>query len=221
MRFSCVVFKILRRGLPCAVCLSLVMGGGALVGAVQAKDPATASYVQRSVTTPEERSALASTLKGALVTKAKFVMQRIFSAQGLTLTSRGDVFQTSPGEWVWDQKLPFAQRYVFNEQTLRVERAGQPPEIHTLSESPNLQPYSALVKGLFTLDLSVLESYFTVDRFEQSSSGEGWILRLRPSDALLTKLFSVITLKGGPRLESVEMEDTQGDRTRITLSPIL
>lgn len=166
-----------------------------------------------------DRQVLATTLKAGLITRANFVMRRTFHAQGLTLTSRGDVDATNPNEWVWNQTRPFPQRYRVKGATITVERAGAAPEVMDLNGNPQVAQFASLFKGLVTLDVSAIETHFTVDAFLRDPKGKGWIAVLHPTEALLAKAFRQVVLRGNPTLSAIELLTPDGDATAVTLSP--
>ena len=166
-----------------------------------------------------DRAALTATLKTGLITRANFVMRRTFHDQGLTLTSRGDVDATQPNEWIWNQTRPFAQRYRVSGSTITVERAGAAPEVMDFNGNPQFAHVASLFKGLVSLDVSAIETHFTVDAFMRDPKGNGWIAVLHPTEALLAKAFRHVVLRGNPTLTSIDMLAPDGDATSVTLSP--
>lgn len=166
-----------------------------------------------------DRAALTATLKTGLITRANFVMRRTFHDQGLTLTSRGDVDATQPNVWIWNQTRPFAQRYRVSGSTITVERAGAAPEVMDFNGNPQFAHVASLFKGLVSLDVSAIETHFTVDAFMRDPKGNGWIAVLQPTEALLAKAFRHVVLRGNPTLTSIDMLAPDGDATSVTLSP--
>lgn len=166
-----------------------------------------------------DRAALTATLKTGLITRANFVMRRTFHDQGLTLTSRGDVDATQPNVWIWNQTRPFPQRYRVSGSTITVERAGAAPEVMDLNGNPQFAHVASLFKGLVSLDVSAIETHFTVDAFLRDPKGNGWIAVLQPTEALLAKAFRHVMLRGNPTLTSIDMLAPDGDATSVTLSP--
>lgn len=166
-----------------------------------------------------DRAALVATLKTGLITRANFVMRRTLTAQGLTLTSRGDVDATAPNEWVWNQTRPFAQRYRVKDATITVERAGAAPEVMDFNGNPQVAQFASLFKGLVTLDVSAIETHFKVDAFLRDPKGKGWIAVLRPLDTMLAKAMTEVVLRGNPTLTAIELFAPGGDTTAVTLSP--
>lgn len=56
-------------------------------------------------------------------------------------------------------------------------------------------------------------------RVEFADKGEGrWTLRLTPTTTPLDKIFNTIDLAGKTYLESIQLNDKQGDRTDIALT---
>lgn len=220
------------------VWVSLLTLGMGLVTGVAAAASASAPVASHTATEPrtteatlaaltregwinarEDRAVLAATLKTGLITRANFVMRRTLTAQGLTLTSRGDVDATQPNEWIWNQTRPFAQRYRVSGTRIRVERAGAAPEDMTMSDNAQFAQWASLFKGLVSLDIKAIETHFTVDAFLRDPKGKGWVAVLRPRDTMLAKAMTEVVLRGNPTLTDIAMRAPDGDTTSVTLSP--
>ena len=93
---------------------------------------------------------------------------------------------------------------------------GQPPQIITAENNPQMFQFNHLLRALFQADRKVLEQNF---RVEFADKGEGrWTLRLTPTTTPLDKIFNTIDLAGKTYLESIQLNDKQGDRTDIALT---
>ena len=93
---------------------------------------------------------------------------------------------------------------------------GQPPQIITAENNPQMFQFNHLLRALFQADRKVLEQNF---RVEFADKGEGrWTLRLTPTTTPLDKIFNTIDLAGQTYLESIQLNDKQGDRTDIALT---
>lgn len=93
---------------------------------------------------------------------------------------------------------------------------GQSPQTITADTNPQMFQFNHLLRALFRADRKVLEENFRVD-FKDLGEGR-WSLVLTPVTTPLDKIFSTLDLKGAIYLESIRLNDKQGDTTDIALS---
>ena len=93
---------------------------------------------------------------------------------------------------------------------------GQPPQIITAENNPQMFQFNHLLRALFQADRKVLEENFRVE-FADLGAGR-WTLRLTPITTPLDKIFATIDLAGSTYLDTIQLNDKQGDRTDIVLS---
>mgnify|MGYP001151896238 FL=1 len=93
---------------------------------------------------------------------------------------------------------------------------GQPPQTITADNNPQMFQFNHLLRALFQADRKVLEENFRID-FKDLGEGR-WSLVLTPVTTPLDKIFSTLDLKGAIYLESIRLNDKQGDTTDIALS---
>ncbi len=93
---------------------------------------------------------------------------------------------------------------------------GQPPQVITAENNPQMFQFNHLLRALFQADRAVLEQNFRID-FQDRGKGS-WTLRLTPTTSPLDKIFAAIDLAGEDYLNTIALNDKQGDRTDIVLS---
>ena len=81
---------------------------------------------------------------------------------------------------------------------------------------PGTRQFNHLLRALFQADRKVLEENFRID-FQDLGEGR-WSLVLTPTTTPLNTIFATLDLGGATFLESIRLNDKQGDRTDITLS---
>ena len=117
---------------------------------------------------------------------------------------------------LWDQTSPFPMQLLLDDKRMVQAINGQPPQTVTAENNPQMFQFNHLLRALFQADRKVLEQNF---RVEFADLGEGrWTLRLTPITTPLDKIFATIDLAGKTYLESIQLNDKQGDRTDIALS---
>ncbi len=132
------------------------------------------------------------------------------------LRSQGQMLIARDQGLLWDQTSPFPMQLLLDDKRMVQVINGQPPQIITAENNPQMFQFNHLLRALFQADRKVLEQNF---RVEFADKGEGrWTLRLTPTTTPLDKIFNTIDLAGQTYLESIQLNDKQGDRTDIALT---
>ncbi|XBS70900.1 outer membrane lipoprotein carrier protein LolA [Acerihabitans sp. KWT182] len=150
------------------------------------------------------------------VVRADFIQSRTITGMAKPLISSGQLLiARDKGLW-WHQARPFALTLVLDDKRMVQVMNNQPPQIVTAQSNPQMFQFNHLLRALFQADRRVLEQNFATDFTDAGT--QGWRLVLTPKTTPLDKLFNNITLSGRDVLEGIELNDRQGDLTRITLS---
>lgn len=150
------------------------------------------------------------------VIRAHFDQTRTIKDLPQPLRSQGQMLIARDQGLLWDQTSPFPMQLLLDDKRMVQVINGQPPQIITAENNPQMFQFNHLLRALFQADRKVLEQYF---RVEFADKGEGrWTLRLTPTTTPLDKIFNTIDLAGQTYLESIQLNDKQGDRTDIALT---
>ncbi|EMJ5883497.1 LolA family protein [Enterobacter cloacae] len=150
------------------------------------------------------------------VVRAHFEQVRTIKDMPQPLRSQGEMVIARDSGLLWDQKAPFPMTLLLDDKRMVQTINGQPPQTITADNNPQMFQFNHLLRALFQADRKVLEDNFRIDFKDQ---GEGrWSLVLTPTTTPLNTLFTTLDLGGATYLESVLLNDKQGDRTDITLS---
>ncbi|HDC4368279.1 TPA: outer membrane lipoprotein carrier protein LolA [Enterobacter cloacae] len=150
------------------------------------------------------------------VVRAHFEQVRTIKDMPQPLRSQGEMVIARDSGLLWDQKAPFPMTLLLDDKRMVQTINGQPPQTITADNNPKMFQFNHLLRALFQADRKVLEDNFRIDFKDQ---GEGrWSLVLTPTTTPLNTLFTTLDLGGATYLESVLLNDKQGDRTDITLS---
>ena len=147
------------------------------------------------------------------VLRAEFEQQRTISGMSQPLNSSGNLLIAQTHGLLWNQTKPFALKLMMNESRMVQSMAGQPPQVVTAQTNPQMFQFNSLLTALFHADRKVLEQNFTVSF--RDLGNDSWQLVLRPKTTPLDKLFRQITLEGAQFLNTLQIDDMQGDNTRI------
>ena len=150
------------------------------------------------------------------VIRAHFDQTRTIKDLPQPLRSQGQMLIARDQGLLWDQTSPFPMQLLLDDKRMVQVINGQPPQIITAENNPQMFQFIHLLRALFQADRKVLEQNF---RVEFADKGEGrWTLRLTPTTTPLDKIFNTIDLAGQTYLESIQLNDKQGDRTDIALT---
>lgn len=150
------------------------------------------------------------------VIRAHFEQTRSIKDMPQPLRSRGEMLIARDTGLLWDQKAPFPMMLMLDDSRMVQVINGQPPQIITAENNPQMFQFNHLLRALFQADRQVLEQNFRLD-FRDKGEGQ-WSLRLIPTTTPLDKIFATIDLAGSAYLEAISLHDKQGDRTDIALS---
>lgn len=150
------------------------------------------------------------------VIRAHFDQTRTIKDLPQPLRSQGQMLIARDQGLLWDQTSPFPMQLLLDDKRMVQVINGQPPQIITAENNPQMFQFNHLLRALFQADRKVLEQNF---RVAFADKGEGrWTLRLTPTTTPLDKIFNTIDLAGQTYLESIQLNDKQGDRTDIALT---
>ena len=150
------------------------------------------------------------------VIRAHFDQTRTIKDLPQPLRSQGQMLIARDQGLLWDQTSPFPMQLLLDDKRMVQVINGQPPQIITAENNPQMFQFNHLLRALFQADRKVLEQNF---RVEFADKGEGrWTLRLTPTPTPLDNLFNTIAPAGQTYLESIQLNDKQGDRTDIALT---
>lgn len=150
------------------------------------------------------------------VVRAHFDQTRTIKDLPQPLRSQGEMLIARDHGLLWDQKSPFPMMLLLDDKRMVQVINGQPPQTVTAENNPQMFQFNHLLRALFQADRKVLEENFRI-AFNDLGNGR-WSLVLTPATTPLDKIFSTLDLGGATFLESIRLNDKQGDRTDITLS---
>jgi hypothetical protein len=147
------------------------------------------------------------------VLRAEFEQQRSISGMAKPLKSSGDLLISQQKGLYWAQQKPFPLQLLLDDKRMVQTLAGQPPQVVTADNNPQMFQFNHLLTALFHADSQALEQNFAL-QFSDRGSNQ-WRLVLKPKTTPLDKLFKTITLNGGEFLDTIDIDDMQSDATHI------
>jgi len=125
------------------------------------------------------------------VVRAHFEQTRTIKDLPQPLRSNGEMLIARDSGLLWDQKAPFPMTLLLDDSRMVQTINGQPPQTITADTNPQMLQFNHLGR---------------------------WSLVLTPTTTPLDKIFASMDLGGATYLESIVLNDKQGDRTDIALS---
>jgi hypothetical protein len=198
----------LRRGW--LVALLCVAGPGVAADAVFSH-PATAAELAK-LTRPTALS-----LEKARAVRGKFVQRRYLADLAQPLQSSGVFLFAREAGIEWHTELPFDSQFLLAESGITQRDEGGVTLTIKASEQPALAVVSRVFFALFALDLGALSHDFEL---YGEPRGAGWVLGLKPRAEALGSVFRQAIVSGGTTVQSVVLEDGNGDRSEIVLQAV-
>lgn len=150
------------------------------------------------------------------VVRAHFEQTRTIKDLPQPLRSQGEMLIARDSGLLWEQKAPFPMTLLLDDKRMVQVINGQPPQTITAENNPQMFQFNHLLRALFQADRKVLEENFRID-FKDLGE-DRWSLVLTPTTTPLDKIFASLDLSGATYVESIVLNDKQGDRTAIALS---
>ncbi len=150
------------------------------------------------------------------VVRAHFEQTRTIKDLPQPLRSQGEMLIARDSGLLWDQKAPFPMTLLLDDKRMVQVINGQPPQTITAENNSQMFQFNHLLRALFQADRKVLEENFRID-FKDLGE-DRWSLVLTPTTTPLDKIFASLDLSGATYVESIVLNDKQGDRTAIALS---
>jgi hypothetical protein len=160
---------------------------------------------------------VASTLATVEASRARFVDVRTIAALGAPIERRGTLAYRRPGTLEMIVDTPIRERMSIADGTMTVESRGTTRVVDLASQEP-LLAWIEGIRATLAGDEAALRRHFEpgVD-----GSLDRWSLVLVPRDARLRSLVSRVTIAGErERVRTIEVDETSGDRSVMTITPI-
>ncbi|MCT9070576.1 outer membrane lipoprotein carrier protein LolA [Cupriavidus gilardii] len=147
---------------------------------------------------------------------ARFVEKKYMAMLERPLESSGELRFVAPDRLEKRTLAPKPETLLVQGDMLTVERAGRSTTI-PLGNHPELAGFIESLRGTLAGNRQALEQYY---RLALEGSARRWTLTLTPSDSRMAAAIATIRIDGaGERLERVEIRQSDGDRSVMTIVP--
>ena len=149
---------------------------------------------------------------------ALFVEKKFVAILDRPLESSGELRYTPPDRLEKRTLKPKPESVVLERDRLSIER-GTFKQTVRLADYPAIAAFIESIRGALGGDRKALERVY---RLELHGNPERWTLVMLPSDAGLAAMVSRIDIGGTrDRVRSIEILQTDGDRSLMTIEPIV
>jgi hypothetical protein len=164
------------------------------------------AYPQDALTQLNER------LAAYPVLRADFVQTRQIAALKKPLVSSGHVVVSKQYGVLWEIEKPLHMTYVLGEkQIIEIDANGQ-SKTRELQDLPGMAQVARIFRALLNTQSGALREYFDIDSQRQ---GKHWSLHLVPRQQQLAQYLTAIDLSGEAFVESIRIQESSADSTRI------
>ena len=153
------------------------------------------------------------------VLRGEFVQEKRITGFRNPLRSQGRFVVSRDEGVIWTTLKPFPSEMVVTRDRIlsRGSDGRQRVEVDA-RQQPALRSVNAMMFALVSGDVAALSSRFETQ--VEALPGNGWKLALKPRSAALAQAFSRIVLSGDRYVRAVEIEEANGDRTKLDFSAI-
>lgn len=157
---------------------------------------------------------LAQQLAKIEVLRGEFVQEKFLRGLDAPLTSKGNFILAKQQGLLWNLQAPLVRSYRITATGIALRVADQ-WQLQTKQDAANRQ--SRLFLAVLAGDQQGLEEDFN---FALSGDEHDWQLVLTPKALLLQQIFTQIVIKGAAYVHSIELYETQGDRTLMRMDNV-
>lgn len=172
-----------------------------------------AFFLSQSLWAFDEQN-LAQQLAKIEVLRGEFVQEKFLRGLDAPLTSKGNFVLAKQQGLLWNLQAPLVRSYRITATGIALRVADQ-WQLQTKQDAANRQ--SRLFLAVLAGDQQGLEEDFS---FALSGDEHGWQLVLTPKALLLQQIFTQIVIKGADYVHSIELHETQGDRTLMRMENV-
>jgi hypothetical protein len=166
-------------------------------------------------TLPQVMEALAAVTE----VEATFFERKEMTVLETPLESSGTLRYRAPDDMEKEVLYPEPTRYVISRDRIIIDQPSGERKTFPLDQYPVLRVLSESMRATLAGDQATLERFY---RLAFSAEPGGWTLRLEPIDPEIERRVIAIIIGGsGSQVHRVETLESGGDRTVMTISPLV
>ncbi|HEX4262019.1 MAG TPA: outer membrane lipoprotein carrier protein LolA [Acetobacteraceae bacterium] len=149
--------------------------------------------------------------------RADFTEQKRIAALAQPLASRGRLIYVRPAQLEKITDAPRAERLIVDGDRLSLSTGGGAARVLSLAASPLVAALVEGVRATLAGDLAGLRRLYVIAAVGGLA---GWRLILTPARPPLTRVLRSVTINGaGTDIRAIAVEQTNGDRQLMTITP--
>lgn len=141
-----------------------------------------------------------------------FIQTKQMAALKKPLVMKGALLYNKTDGIVWQLVSPYRIRYEFNGQAMIETNAAGERRERKAEDSPAIAQISNIFKAILSADQALLAQHFNLTAL---GSIQKWEMHLTPKAAYLRKAMTEIVMTGNHTVETVQIDEANGDRTDI------
>ena len=142
-----------------------------------------------------------------------FTQQRFLKSLNKPITVTGQFTLLNKQGLLWQIEKPFVNHLRVKKDGISQWNGNNWIRNDNMGQSQQI----GLFLGLLSGDISALSAQFDLSL---TGSAQNWQLTLIPSSILMKQIFTSIQIQGDDAVKSIELKETQGDRTFIQLERV-
>lgn len=190
---------------------------GILAGPALAVMPVVCTIAagQANATEPWGLEQLMIELGSAPHGKARFVERKYLKILKQPMELKGTLEYRSPGYLERRTLTPKPESFIVDGDRLTLENARGQRRAFALQDNPVLWAFVESIRATLMGDLAALNRFYNV---ALDGAEQGWRLSLTPKQPKMAAIIASIQISGsGGRVHSIEIRETQGDRSVMTV----
>ncbi len=177
---------------------------------------AAAQQVKKS--NAESLHLIASKLQKITMMSSSFLQSKQIKILSRPLISSGSFIYTHTKGLSWRVEKPIVTRMLITQDGMYEYVENDPDRVKSIIPSSGpMTAFTNLFGALFTGNTPELEKIFSIEIQGESNV---WIMELTPKNQNLAKFVKKIRLSGTDHVEAIDIDEINGDETRLTFSNV-
>lgn len=161
--------------------------------------------------------ALKSKTTDAQSISGNFTQHKIIKGLSIPLISKGEFSYSKEEKLVWHIQTPIENTYSIEYSQITKKSAIEDIVEGLDASGDQYQKIITMFLDLFSGNWGVLDQYFEING---DSSQSGWNATLIPKDQLFKTMFVSMELQGNEHIDSMFIQEKNGDKTQIEFSQV-
>ena len=149
--------------------------------------------------------------------RARFEQEKKIVVLSRPLRSQGNFLFSAEHGIHWLTTRPFENVFIVQKDRIYQKSEGAEPLLIPLEERPAFHEMIGIFLALFSGDTQRLQNRFNL--YFQGTDQQ-WTIGLQPKGKIIRRLVKEIVLTGGATIDTIDLREAKGDRTKISFADI-